>query len=58
MVQESKLWYDYIIMVRSGNAALKCSLPLVLWNEREREPLPYPTCCYARYMMRAVNDAM
>ena len=21
MVQESKLWYDYIIMVRSGNAA-------------------------------------
>ena len=20
MVQESKLWYDYIIMVRSGNA--------------------------------------
>ena len=22
MVQESKLWYDYIIMVRSGNAAM------------------------------------
>ena len=22
MVQESKLWYDYIIMVLSGNAAL------------------------------------
>ena len=21
MVQEAKLWYDYIIMVRSGNAA-------------------------------------
>ena len=21
MIQESKLWYDYIIMVRSGNAA-------------------------------------
>ena len=23
MVQESKLWYDYIIMVRSGNAVLE-----------------------------------
>ena len=23
IVQESKLWYDYIIMVWSGNAALK-----------------------------------
>ena len=24
MVQESKLWYDYIIMVRSGNADEAC----------------------------------
>ena len=24
MVQEAKLWYDYIIMVRSGNAGSKC----------------------------------
>ena len=23
MVQEAKLWYDYIIMVRSGNAEYK-----------------------------------
>ena len=23
MVQESKLWYDYIIMVRSGNAGFR-----------------------------------
>ena len=25
MVQESKLWYDYIIMVRSGNAEFDVS---------------------------------
>ena len=33
MVQKLKLWYDYIIMVRSGNAALdKTFEMLVCWN--------------------------
>ena len=37
MVQESKLWYDYIIMVRSGNAvatraAYNCAYELSLYR--------------------------
>ena len=44
MAQEAKLWYDYIIMVRSGNATLECSdgsmfhpLSYVAWKN--------PFCC-------------
>ena len=33
--------------------ASECSLQ----RAREGTP-PYPTCCYARHMMRAVNDVM
>ena len=30
MIQESKLWYDYIIMVRSGNAGDAFREPLLI----------------------------
>ena len=32
MVQESKLWYDYIIMVRSGNAASRGKFSVCVRN--------------------------
>ena len=31
MVQDSKLWYDYIIMVRSGNT--DAAFPLAQWED-------------------------
>ena len=42
MVQESKLWYDYIVMVRSGNAgrvilAVDATISLT-WRSAQKQP--------------------
>ena len=66
MVQEAKLWYVYIIMVRSGNAGAipprQCVVPQVHENDGQIEPFKFriassPTI-FSRYCPHSVGTIL